>query len=83
MAIPLPDPTVIAGRRYWPKGEIRAWTAAIADKPAPEPQPDDEQLLLPGSSSASYLSFAISDRKLSPGLPSRSALGGCLARAEP
>jgi hypothetical protein len=43
--LPLPDPTMIAGRRYWPKGQIRRWVAAIADKPEPNPQPDDETLV--------------------------------------
>jgi hypothetical protein len=44
-SLPLPDPTIIAGRRYWTRGEIRRWIAAIADKPEPDPQPDDEQLV--------------------------------------
>jgi hypothetical protein len=45
MTIPLPAATVIAGRRYWFKGQIRGWIAAIADKPEPAPQPDDEMLI--------------------------------------
>jgi len=46
---PFPKPAaVIAGRNFWEKGEIRHWAAAIAGKPEPNPQPDDEVLLNSG-----------------------------------
>jgi hypothetical protein len=40
-----PEPTVIYGRLYWAKGPVRGWLAEIAGQSAPEPRPDDEQLL--------------------------------------
>jgi hypothetical protein len=36
---------VIAGRNFWAKGIVRGWTAAVAGKGEPNPQPDDEVLI--------------------------------------
>jgi hypothetical protein len=43
--VPFPEPTVIAGRNFWAKGIVRGWTAAVAGKGEPNPQPDDEVLI--------------------------------------
>ena len=43
---PLPDPLVIGRLRYWRRGHIRAYLAQVEGKPAPEPQADDEHLML-------------------------------------
>jgi hypothetical protein len=46
LVIPFPSPSaVIAGRNFWTKRVVREWTAAVAGKPEPDPQPDDEVLL--------------------------------------
>jgi hypothetical protein len=44
-AIPFPAPKVVNRRNFYPLGEVRAWRAAIAAEPVPEPQPDDERWL--------------------------------------
>ena len=40
-----PAPVKIAGRNFWPKGEVRRWRAQVAGLPDPAPQSDDENWL--------------------------------------
>ena len=43
--IAFPEPIVIGRRKYWRRGALRGWEAAIAGQEAPELQSDDEMLL--------------------------------------